>query len=311
MRSIFLALVACMAAAPALSFPVQRCVNLSNHLEAPPGEDWGYRYRPVHLKAIAEAGFDTLRLPARVSAYWDGTAIDPRFLAELEALVNAARREGLFVILDLHHFLELVDDPEGQADTFVEIWAALAEHFGGQDRIAFELLNEPNGAATNKVMEPLYARALAEIRAHDTNIWVIWGGGDWNAIGQLSGLAKPEDPRVVHTFHYYGPFEFTHQLAPWHEEPMPAANWGTAEDRKAVGDAMARAAAHHTPVFLGEFGTINKAAPKDRVAWIETARKAAEANGIPWCHWGFGAGFGAYDPRTGQWVEPVRAALLD
>ncbi len=311
MRSIFLVIAAALAAAPALSFPVERCINLSNHLEAPPGEDWGYRYKPAHLKTIAEAGFDTLRLPARVSAYWDGSAIDPGFLAELETLINVARGEGLFVILDLHHFDELVADPLGQADTFVAIWAALADRFGGQDGIAFELLNEPNGAATTEVMAPLYARALAEIRARDQDIWVIWGGSDWNAIGQLSGLDRPDDPRVVHTFHYYGPFEFTHQQAPWHEEPLPPANWGTVDDRKAVEGALARAAEHHTPVFLGEFGAINKAPTEDRVAWIETTRKAAEVNGIPWCHWGFGAGFGAFDPRNGQWIESVRAALLD
>ncbi|MEM1066793.1 MAG: cellulase family glycosylhydrolase, partial [Pseudomonadota bacterium] len=87
-------------------FPVSRCMNLSNHLEVGRDGNWRYGYRPDHITQIADAGFDTLRVPARVSDYFEDGAIDPAFAAELRDVIETARAEGLFVILDLHHFEE-------------------------------------------------------------------------------------------------------------------------------------------------------------------------------------------------------------
>lgn len=285
-------------------------MNLSNHLEVIPGEDWGYSYDPDHIAAIAEAGFDTLRLPVRVADYWNG-GIESDFARQMRAVVDTAHSQGLFVILDLHHFDALMDDPEAHGENFVAIWAELARMFDDlPNGLAFELLNEPRGALTTERALPLYQAALAEIRALQPDRWVIFGGGQWNHIDELANLPPDDDPRIIHTFHYYTPFEFTHQLAEWMENPMPPATWGTAAEAGRIAKDMARAAAHHTPAFLGEFGVYEKAPAADRAAWIETMRQAAEANGIPWCHWGFGAGFGAYEPDLAAWHETVRMSLM-
>jgi len=56
---------------------------------------------------------------------------------------------GLTVILDLHHFDDLMSDPDAFAPVFVAIWSELADHFEGyDDRLIVELLNEPRSAVT-------------------------------------------------------------------------------------------------------------------------------------------------------------------
>ncbi|MEM9708251.1 MAG: cellulase family glycosylhydrolase [Pseudomonadota bacterium] len=297
-------------AGPAAAFPVERCINLSNFLEVQRGEGWSYPADLAHIDRIADVGFDTLRLPVNAASWWRDGRIDPRFEVLMLATVERARAAGLFVIVDLHHFTDFIDDPSAHGDRFVAIWVALAEALKGQDGVAFELLNEAYGDATIDRVFPHYMRALASIRSRHPEAWVIFGGGDWNHLNRLADLPASDDPRIVHTFHYYSPFEFTHQKAEWIDPVPPPSNWNRASGKDAVEADMARAAAHPMPVFLGEFGAIREAPRADRLAWIETVRRAAEAEGIPWCHWGFGARFRIFDPETETFDEELLEALL-
>jgi endoglucanase len=47
------------------------------------------------------------------------------------------------------------------------------------------------------------------------------------------------------------------------------------------------------------------------VAWTAHVRAAAEQLDMAWCYWDFATDFGAYDPATDMWRQPLRAALLD
>ncbi|MEO9823418.1 MAG: glycoside hydrolase family 5 protein [Paracoccaceae bacterium] len=307
----FLAIALWLAVAlPAAAFPVKRCVNLSNFLEVEPDQGWTYNFERQHLQAIANAGFDTLRLPLRVGSYWQGDRIDPRFAYLMTSVVEDAQAAGLRVIIDLHHFDAFIADPERRGDEFVAIWAALSAHFKGVTGLIFELLNEPTDVVSTEQLLPFYARALEEIRVHHPDAWVVFGGAHWNHLDTLDSLPKPVDPKVVHTFHYYTPFEFTHQQAPWLEDQLPRAHWGTTADLRVLSANFAKAAKHHTPLFLGEFGVYGAAPPKVRRAWLKATRKAAEQHGIAWCHWGFAAGFGLFNPKLGTWDEDLLDSLL-
>ena len=39
-------------------------------------------------------------------------------------------------------------------------------------------------------------------------------------------------------------------------------------------------------------------------------REGAEARGISWSYWEFGAGFGVYDRTSGRWREGLLEALI-
>ena len=290
--------------------PVGRCINIGNALDAPFEGAWGPAITEHDLDWIAGAGFDTIRLPVRFGSHWNGR-IWPGFLARVEQVVLQAQERGLTVILDLHHFDELMTDPDTYAPVFVAIWAELADRFEGHDeRLIFELLNEPHDRVTTARAMELYQSVLPLIRRKHPDRWIIIGGGDMNSLDEM--LTLPEmGPNIALTFHYYTPIQFTHQQQAWTDQYFPPTSWGSAFERSAVRADIARAARSDMPLFLGEFGVVRKADTASRNAWIETVRKQAEDHGMSWCYWAYGAGFDLRDFRGYEWYPGLYRALME
>lgn len=308
MKILFLiATLACLApAAFAEDFPVSRCINLGNALDSPNVEgEWGYVINEPDLDWVAAQGFDTVRLPVRFSTRWDG-AIDPVFLARVDQVIGQAQDRGLRVILDLHHFEEIMSDPKGQEDKFLAIWAELASHYAGAGPdLIFELLNEPSDQLTTARATALYAKALPMIRKTHPDRWIIVGGGDWSGVSSLAEMPA-YGPREIVTFHFYDPYPFTHQQAGWLAEPPPARGWGNEADRAELAALFQEVAAYQGPLFLGEFGSYEDTAQADRNRWTNTVIRAAEAQGIGWCVWAIQSGFRLRDPQTGDWLPGMQ-----
>jgi endoglucanase len=162
--------------------PVERCVNLSNALEAPREGVWGYRVRRADLERIAAAGFDTVRLPVKWSAHADRAPpykIDPAFLARVDEVVDWALAEGLQVIVDVHHYDALFEAPDTHMPRLEAIWRQLARHYrDAPDAVILELLNEPRGALDITRVDRLNHRLLEIIRAQDPDRWVVLATGN-------------------------------------------------------------------------------------------------------------------------------------
>ena len=147
---------------------------------------------------------------------------------------------------------------------------------------------------------------------------VIIGPGHWNNLEHLRALALPEeDRRIIATFHYYSPFQFTHQGAEWvgGSQAWKGTKWaGTEFDRQAIRTDFEKAASwakqHDRPLFLGEFGAYSGADLDSRALWTSAVAREAERLGISWSYWEFGSGFGAYDPATDAWRGPLLKALI-
>lgn len=324
MAKILAVFMLLLLAAPSLraenlpTAPFSSCVNLSNALEAPREGEWGYTIRHRDIALIAKAGFDAIRIPIRWSAHTGETppyTIDPAFLSRVDEVVASVIESGLFAIINLHHFREIMEDPEGQEARLLSIWKQLSAHYASwSDQLVFEVLNEGSGNLTDADMDHLNIAALQTIRIKNPDRWVVLGTAKWGGLeGMLAG-APPKDQRLMASFHYYEPFAFTHQGAGFVDPPLPTGQkWGNAEDRKRVADHMAQAAEFGAkrglPVFLGEFGVYREVPLETRAAWIETVRKQAEAQDIPWCHWGFAADFRSYELSQERWIVPVTSAL--
>ena len=296
-----------LAAKPgaAQEFPVRRCINLGAAMEAPREGDWGYVIEAAHLDTIAQAGFDSVRLPVRFSAHWDGTRLDPAILERTDAVIGWAGDAGLAVILDLHHFEDFATDPETHVPALRKIWMAIGRHYAGHDDgLIFELFNEPNGAFSTERVVAVSARIIADLRPLHPTRWIVTGAGDWNALDEMLSMPPP-GPFEARTFHYYEPFDFTHQQATHLPRILPPRDWGSAADHVAVAADIARAATGPGPLLMGEFGVHELAAEGPRLDWTRAVRRAAEAHGIAWCHWGFSqgrlTGYSAYDTGTGTW----------
>lgn len=300
-----------------------RGMNLGNSLEAPKGASWGKPIADEDFPRIKAAGFDSVRLPVRWADYAAKEApyaIEPAFLDKVEGLVRTALKADLQVVLNVHHFDGLDQDPVGQRPRFAAIWRQLAARFAGfPDALQFELSNEPHGKHTAAEWNENLLVALREIRPLHPDRAVHVGSVQWNQIAMLKDLRLPkEDRHLIAHIHYYSPFHFTHKNASWvkgSKEWKDGDSWdGTAAEKAAVlkDFAVARdwAKAEGRPIFLGEFGASgsNPNFPA-RVRWTRFIRDAAEAHGFTWAYWEYQANFGVWDPKAKAWRKELLDAL--
>lgn len=329
------------AASPAFeSQPVKRCINMASALEAPPGENWGYTFRKEDFYRIHQAGFDSIRVPIKWSSYTGaGPAykIDPRFLTYVERLVNDAIGAGLTVIINVHHFDEFNQYPERETARLTAIWRQLSDRFvGGGDKLIFELINEPHfddmpdGRDLDyktpfgiEYMNTVNANLVKMIRRTQPDRWLILGSSQWGSHYPLTqGINNvrfnPDyDPRVITTFHYYEPIEFSHQNLEFVDYPVYPRQWGTQADYAAVDKVFAEVAEFQRtigkgmPVLLGEFGAGTGTARDQRADYFEALRRASEQNGFGWCAFEFGGSvFGMFDPDKNRWDGYILEALM-
>jgi endoglucanase len=300
-----------------------RGVNLGNALEAPTEGEWGVTLQEHYFPAIRQAGFDSVRIPIRFSAHALAEApytIDAVFFERVDWAVNNAIQNDLVAIIDMHHYLEVMEDPAGHRQRFIGLWQQIAERYqdAPTDQVYFEILNEPNTNLYGDIWNQLLADTLTVVRQSNPERPIIVSPGGWGGTAELELLTLPEEDRnLIVTFHYYLPFHFTHQGAEWVDgsEAWLGTTWkGTNMERRLMnGDFLLVAdwaARHQRPIFLGEFGAYSKAEMEDRLTWTDAVARLAEQYGYSWAYWEFCAGFGVYDPETETWREPLLKALI-
>lgn len=299
--------------------PIERCINLGSALEAPNEGEWGYTIRAVDMQRIADAGFDTVRIPIKWSAHTENVppyTIDRSFMARIDDVLTAALMADLQVIINVHHYDELNAKLTPHKERLYAMWDQIAYHYQDVgDRLIFEVLNEPHSKMTFEEVDTVNRRVLDRIRQVSPDRWVIYATGQWaNPIGLYK--SKPYlAPRTILSFHYYGPFEFTHQGATWTEKPYPiGVSWGTPEQyatiEKDFATVRAKMAPYGLPIFLGEFGAYDPAPAFERAKWTEHVRKTAEANGFSWCHWSYTSGFEVFSKKDQAWIPEMKDALI-
>ena len=298
------------------------CVNMGNHLEAPTEGDWGRPIAAGDFAEIAAQGFETVRLPVRFSNH-AGTAppyaIDAAFMARVEQVVDSARAAGLRVILDLHHYDDpqgsIFADPAGQTARFAALWRQIGERFRNKDAMVwFELLNEPHDRITHANLRAVLDPALREVRASNPTRPVVIGGESWSGINSLATIPLPDDPYLVVTFHYYDPFNFTHQGAPWVSPALPTGvpfPRGSDAAELAANVQKARDFIGRTgrPLFLGEYGAYEGIPLGQRVTYYGTVHDAFAAAGVDGCAWAYTNTMPLRDPATGAWIAPLLDAI--
>jgi endoglucanase len=198
-----------------------RGMNLGDALDAPTEGAWGVVLSAPDFVAVKRAGFDHVRLPIRFNAH-AGTlapyAVDPEFFDRVDWAIRQALGAGLSIVLDFHHYEELMTDPDAHRDRFLAIWRQISERYKDQPAtVVFELLNEPHNALVTSNWNALLADALGVVRATNPTRTVIVEGVFWASAKSLRDtLVVPDgDPNLVGSFHMYQPMLFTHQGAPW------------------------------------------------------------------------------------------------
>lgn len=341
-----------------------RGINLGNYLEAPrrPSEadpldpsgegNWtgGRLLTQADLQRIAAAGFATVRIPVRWSDYQSdtepytimdtGTAEDPfNILDRAKEVVGWAHAAGLNVVLNLHHYNEMFDDPESEQAYHMArvdaLWDQLSQAFPlseyPKDSLVFELMNEPHGTIGyddwNNMIDSLCTIIWEDNAAYQvdgtTRRTIMLGTANWGGVPGLYNLDLPaacNPGNTIITVHYYEPFHFTHQGAEWSSgaDAWIGTRWlGTAADQEGLLDLFSSietwksATGQDFEIFVGEFGVYSKySEPADQKAWTAFIARESEERGYSWAYWEYAAGFGAYDPGTSAWRPQLISALI-
>jgi endoglucanase len=329
-------------------------INLGNGLDAPNEGEWGVTLRERHFEMAKAAGLDHVRLPVRFSGHAKldkPFTIGSDFFSRVDWAVKQALSNGLSVIIDLHHYNELMKKPDENSDRLVGLWQQISAHYKDQPpQVAFEIINEPSDKFDADRVNAVTARAIAAIRVDNPTRIIIADPYFWASAEHLTEFKLPDDPNVVASFHMYAPILFTHQGSQWMTaefqtrgvvfpgppatkvEPTGVAqstdwvrNWFVGYNSaplatnpggpKAVFDVFALVEDYilktKKRVYLGEFGALDTADSKSRANYVRLVRQEAERHNIGWGYWDDGGGFLAMDVKSNSWVPFLKAALFD
>lgn len=229
------------------------------------------------IRFIKQSGFNSVRVPFSYRLFVSeatGPWLEGPGYKLLDRVVDWCRREGLYLILDMHAapggqtgdniddsfgYPFLFDSSESQELT-VNLWRKIAARYRDEPAvIGYDLLNEPiahyfDAASLNPKLEPLYRKIVSGIREVDRNHIVFLGGAQWDANFKVFG--PPFDRKLAYTFHRY---------------------WMTV-NQEAIQEYLSFRDKYNVPIWMSESG-------ENTDEWIDSFRRLLEAHDIGWCFW--------------------------
>lgn len=279
------------------------------------------------IRRIASWGMDHIRLGFDQIVLESSPGIwrEPVF-RKIEEFLDWCGKYHLHVVLNLHKAIgnycdisepvSLLED-EALQKRFIALWLELERRWHQRDSVAFELLNEVRDVPP-ELWNNLALRTIEAIRKVNPGRRIIVGSTCWNAPRTLSALPRFDDPAIACAFHFYEPFEFTHQQGVLQAGPLyynrkmryPGDVGPYREYRELVGDDPARYDGYdridraylagelrpvfdfqrerpETPLWCGEFGTIRHCRLEYRENWMSDLIGLLEEHDLPWCAWNY------------------------
>ncbi|NJB35059.1 glycoside hydrolase family 5 protein [Croceivirga sp. JEA036] len=282
--------------------------NLGNSLDAegPDETFWGNpRITKEMVDAVANRGFTTLRLPVTWRFHQGDApnyAVEIAWLDRVEEVVNYARANDMYVIVNVHH-----DDPwiiptqaesDGVKDRLAKLWTQIAVRFRDySDYVIFETLNEPRhentpeewsgGTVEGRDMVNAYHQvSLDAIRATGGNnetrkIMISTYAASTVPVAMDALIIPNNDPNTMVSLHSYFPFPFTLEGTD--------TTWGSSQDRADLLAEMNRIKTRFSDrgmaVVLGEWSSANQNNIEDRLAHAEYYSQLAAERGFASIWW--------------------------
>lgn len=220
-----------------------------------------------------------VRLPLAQDLYRER----PSYRAEVGILVEAAAAAGVYALLEIHGTSRDLNARQPDGDT-VGLWAELAQRFGAEPHVLFDLWNEPHDVGWPEWRERAEGLLRALRGAGATETPVVVGGLDWAY--DLSVLGDP-DARIDESL---GPVIYATHAYPWKGRPPH----GPAEWEQRFGRI-----ARELPVLVAEFGAdygddVAGGAPfrfrerDEAAAWLTTLLGYLDAAGLSALAWSAG-----------------------
>jgi len=310
-----------------------RGINLNGLLDNNSGDLHLYTIpdQPIkreYIKMIADAGFNSVRLPVAWAAHSSKMSpytIEPAFFHRVDSIVSFCLKNGLAVSIDMHYYpyinMSQADSSlsfDDNVKRFYSLWNQIAEHYKNYPpEVYFDILNEPNMEVGVELYNKLIAQSIKIIRKTNPNRTLLVGTPNLGQSWTIGLLDLPKDDwNLIVQIHYYLPHLFTHQgLAYAQAEGSKGMQWNSTQQEKQPIESDLNFCAnwskiHARPINLGEFGANENADMASRARYIAFVREVAERNGFSYHIWGFREIFRVFDEESGKWQQPILDALI-
>ncbi len=179
------------------------------------------------FKRIQMLGFNFIRLPIDPLLFLSNNSLDRKKLLSLDRALDLAQQYNLAVIVDIqppeeykYKVLHNKDDLYIYAKFLTEI----SKHLKIRDPkfVAIELMNEPHfpdQSLESQTWDIIQKQLWQAVRTGNPKITIIATGAQWGSVAGLVNTNLLPDSNIIYTFHFYEPFEFTHQGACWVNNP--------------------------------------------------------------------------------------------
>ena len=232
-------------------------------------------FNEADVAAIAEHGFDHIRLPINSRVVMDGAGqlIEEGFLL-IDQVIDWCREHRLWVLLDLHGApggqtgTNIDDSPNNRPELFMDegyrgqtliLWQAIATRYAAETVVlGYDLLNEPIPNEWQYTyaseLSALYVDLTRVIREVDSDHLIVYEGSHWATNWDI--FTEVWDENSMLQFHKY-----------WSSPDLPSIQkFLDARDRLGL------------PIYMGEGGENN-------LGWLYAAFRMYESQNIGWNFW--------------------------
>jgi hypothetical protein len=195
--------------------------------------------RPVptqdDLGRLRRTGLDFIRLPVDPGPFLAADATTRgRLLDMLDAAVTATLDADLGIIVNIQangatHYWNPDRMISSTAAPAFDLYRGLVGELAGRlerfkpGKIALEPVNEPAQSCASNVWPQIQLSLLTAARASAATLPLVVTGGCGSMVSGLTALDPVPLSRfepILFTFHFYEPYLFSHQGAPWMREPV-------------------------------------------------------------------------------------------
>lgn len=304
-------------------------LNLNGYADGNPVDGNDAPMTESDFKAIADAGFQSVRIPTKWVAHCDTTApytIDSSFFKKMDWTIEQCFKNGLAVSIDQHYYpyINMSEDDHNLSwdeniDRLKSLWSQIAEHYKdySNDLLFFDLLNEPNMRLGADGLNKLHSELIKIIRKTNPDRTLIIGTPNLGQTWTLGELTFPQDEwNIIVQGHYYLPHTFTHQNLAYVPSAMSGKQvvWiGTEEEKvmivRDLDFCQKWSKQTGRPVNIGEYGVCLNSDQESRSRYLHFMSQQFRAHGFSSHIWAYRGLFGLYDLKTKQWNDQSLKAL--
>ena len=177
---------------------------------------------------------------------------------KVKVVVEAALKEGIYVIIDWHDHFAFENEKESQ-----KFFEDMARTYGQYPNVIYEIYNEPQRISWSEIVKPYAQKIVKAIRAIDKDNLIIIGTPAWCQDVDEAAKSPVEGENLVYALHFY------------------ASSHGVDIREKAIF-AMNKG----IPLFVSEFGTC-LASGNGFLDSLETEAwfKFMDQHKLSWCNW--------------------------